>query len=147
MTPKFTQDGQVCSLRLYPARISSTTNYLQDTLDYWELKSTLNRLAPPERRGKKTILFGLINGGGGRSETIYSFENVTFTFLKSVSPYLSPIGTKTKLPKPTTPHRPTTPSRPTTPKRVSDEASDNEMVVPRDAEIVTITWNGKSCGS
>jgi len=139
MTPRFTADGQVCAMRLYPKRISSTTNYLSDKLDYWELKEVLNQLAPPETRGKKMPFSGLMNLGGGMITTHYNYEKVGFRFLASFSPYLDPIDIeksgKTKT-KPTKVEQ-------ETPKNIE---SDEEMIVPREVEIVTICWNEKTCG-
>ena len=136
MTPEFTSDGQVSAVRLYPKRISTTTNYLSDKLDYWELKEVLNQLAPLETRGKKTPFFGLNNMGGGRINTIYSYEKIGFSFLASFSPYFDPVDESAK---------PTT-----TPAKVKDEPRktiepEEEMIVPRNTEIVTIYWHERTC--
>src|SRR3712207_3309528 len=56
MTPEFAADGQVCKVRLYPKRISETTNFFLDKLDYWELNKVINQLPPLETRGKPSRL-------------------------------------------------------------------------------------------
>lgn len=138
MTPKFTANGQVCTMRLYPKRISSTTNYLSNKLDYWELNEVLNQLAPPETRGKKTPFYGLRNFGGGMIRTLYNYEKVGFIFLESFTLYLDPIDKKksgklkTKSAK----------VKEETPKNIE---SEKEMIVPTEAEIVTIFWKEKTC--
>ena len=131
MTPEFGPNGAACMMRLYPKRISTTTNYLNSTLNYWELKKVLNQLAPLAERGNPGLIFGLINLGGGRSETTYTYENIAFRFLKSESPYMDPIDKK----KPAK----------TPPKARSNHTVDQEMIVPRGAEIVTIVWLQRPC--
>ena len=141
MTPEFTEDGQVCSMRLYPKRISSTTNYLQDNLDSWELRKALDLLVAPQMRGQPTLIFGMINTGGGRKETTYNFEKVTFSFLTSVSMYMDPIKPAASR---ATERRS---SRQAKAPPISNAPATNEMIVPSDAEIVTINWLGKPCRS
>ena len=132
MTPEFAAAGQVCKMRLYPKRISATTNYLSDKLDYWELKDVLNQIAPAETRGKRTRLFGLTIFSGQMSDTIYSYENISFSFLAS----LNLRGLEFKKPE----------QSKTQPKPVKDEEKPNEeLIVPRDAEIVTIVWREQTC--
>src|SRR5437588_10847546 len=79
MTPEFTNDGQICRTRLYPARISADTNYLGvgDTLDLWELKDVLSQLTPPQMRGEKSQPFGMSLLLGQMAETIFTYKNVT----------------------------------------------------------------------
>ena len=138
MTPKFTADGQVCEMRLYPKRISSTTNYFGNKLYYWELKEVLNQLAPPETRGRKMPFSGLMNMGGGIITTHYNYEKVRFIFLASFSPYLDPLDKEKSSKTKTKPAK----AKQETPKNME---SDEELIVPREVEIVTIFWNEKTC--
>lgn len=132
MPPDFTDDGQVCMMRLYPKRISATTNYLSETLDNGELKEVLAQLAPPETRGKRAKPFGLILLLGQMSETVFGYENVSITFL-------APLHLK--------PTQGVGPESPAAEKArdKSAEESDEEMAIPRTAEIATIRWTGRAC--
>lgn len=139
MTPEFTDDGQLCLMRLYPKRISATTNYLSNRLDYWELKAVIDQIAPPEMRGKKTVFFGINNIGGGIIQTSYIYEKVGFKFIVSFLPYFDPIEKK-KSSKKTKSKSP----------QIKKETTKNieptkEMIIPREVEIVIIFWREKPC--
>ena len=131
MTPEFTVDGQVCQMRLYPKRISATTNYLSNKLNYWELKDVINQLAPIETRGNRTKFFGLTLFLGQMSNTIYGYDKVSFSFLASLN--LRKVEFKKQ------------DSPPLEKEQPKDEKTNDEMSVPRDADIVTIIWKGKTC--
>jgi hypothetical protein len=120
MTPKFAANGQPCSMRLYPKRISSNMNYLLDTLDYGELRTVLGRLAPPESRGKRSEGFGLTSLVGQSGGTLYPYDNVTFTFLFSLS-------------------------RPSALQTTVEKNLGDDMPVLRGAEIVAIVWRKRTC--
>ena len=81
MTPEYGIDGQICRARLYPKRISSTTNYLWKELQFQELKEVLDRLIPPGQRGSAKEFFGETELGGGMGWTTYPYENVSIVFL------------------------------------------------------------------
>jgi hypothetical protein len=129
MTPTFTADGQLCEMRLYPKRISSTTNYLgEDKLRHWELKDALDKLAPPETRGARTKFFGLTFLLGQMSETTFAYENVSFTFLASLH-----FGTADS-----------NPSKPA-PAQAEPRKSTDELSIPTDAEIAVIILSNRVC--
>jgi hypothetical protein len=130
MTPAFTADGQLCETRLYPKRISATTNYLgEDKLRYWELKDALDKLAPPETRGTPTKYFGLTFLAGQSSLTTFAFENVTFTFLASLE-----VGD----PKNNSSAKPDGSAN-------DAKSSTNGMSIPHGAEIAIITLTNRTC--
>jgi hypothetical protein len=132
MTPEFTDDGQLCRMRLYPKRISSTTSYLYDNLDHWELTKVLEQLAPAEKRGKKTEFWGITLLLGQSSQTTFSYENVSVSFLASL--HFRRADTKQ------------TQSPAVEEEQTNDaEESDEVMTVPHAAEIAIITWTGKTC--
>jgi hypothetical protein len=131
MTPEFTADGQVCQMRLYPKRISVTTNYLSNKLNYWELKEVLNQLAPTETRGNRTKFFGFTLFLGQMSNIIYGYDKVSFNFLASLN--LRKVEFKKQ------------DSLTSEKEQPKDEKTNNEMIVPRDADIVTIIWKEKTC--
>jgi hypothetical protein len=131
MTPEFTTDGQVCSMRLYPKRISSTTNYLSNELNKWELKEVIDKIAPLKTRGKRSRFFGFTNFMGQMYSKIYNYENIRFSFLASLN--LGRAGIK--LTKPTSDKK----------KVPEDTTPKDEMLIPNDATIVTIVWVNKTC--
>jgi hypothetical protein len=132
MTPEFTADGQVCLMRLYPKRISATTNYVfVNKLNYRELEDVLNQLAPIKTRGNRTMFFGFTIFGGQMKDTFYSYDKVSFSFLSSFIVYNAVFKTR---------------SSPTSEKeQPKDEKTKDEMRIPRDAEIVTIAWTERPC--
>jgi hypothetical protein len=133
MTPEFAEGGQVCSMRLYPKRISATTNYLgQDKLNYWELKKVLEQLAPTETRGNETKSSGLTMLLGQVSETVRSYDNLAITFLASIH-FDGPLA---RLPES---------SRVNTGESSVPKKSLDDLDVPRDAEIAAISWFGRGC--
>jgi hypothetical protein len=135
MTPEFTDDGQVCRMKLYPKRVSATTNYLYDSLDRWELAKVLDQLAPPETRGKKTEYFGFTVLLGQSASTLYAYENVSISFLSSLR--------NMKLLE-----RPDElifkEAEPADTKKPDTRKSNEETMVPR-GEIAIITWTGRTC--
>lgn len=133
MTPEFNETGQVCAMRLYPKRISVTTSYLgQAKLNYWELRKVLEQLAPAETRGNKTRPSDLTLFLGQVSQSTRSYDNLAITFMASLS-FAEPLVKSTATPAAETVEA-------SVPKR-----SDDELDVPRDAEIVAITWYGRGC--
>ncbi|MDT5060467.1 MAG: hypothetical protein QOH63_926 [Acidobacteriota bacterium] len=136
MTPEFTNDGQICRARLYPARISADTNYLGvgDTLDLWELKDVLSQLTSPQMRGEKSQPFGMSLLLGQMAETIFTYKNVTFTFLSSLN-FSSSKDSKKATPAQSKSENPMN----------SDEVFGNSFV--RSAEIVTVSWADRTCAN
>ena len=82
MTPKYTADGQVCQMLLYPKGISANPNHELVSLPYEELKNTLNQLVPLNARGRKVEKFlGIMDLlGGGIAKMNFPYEKVEFTF-------------------------------------------------------------------
>ena len=139
MTPDYTASGQVCRMRLYPKTISSDVEYLSPQLYFEELQAILNELVPLDLRGQKKDSFGLTDMGGGAAWTTYPYEKVTFVFTfplrlepgqthKPESISFSAEEIKASLPKKTPPS-----IDDFTPSRFSK------------TEIVTISWNERSC--
>lgn len=142
MTPEYASDGQVCSIRLYPKRISDNTNYGAHDLPFKELRDVLNALVRPETRGPKKESFGATATGGGAAWTSYDYENVTFTFV-SFFPARSYEGVILKK------GEYVFPQRESKPLHNGSSPSSNDFVewVSTRTEIVTISWNGRSCTS
>jgi hypothetical protein len=138
MTPEYTADGEVCSMRLYSKRISSTANYLSNKLDYWELKTVLDQLSPPETRGKLSPFSGFGRLGGGMLITTFSYGSVGFRFVTSVNMYFDPLE-KHKPSKKKPKHAKAKP------EPEHDKGSEDELIVPRDVEIATIAWPRRPC--
>jgi len=83
MTPAYDAEGQVCFMRLYPKRISTNTNYLDDTLAMGEVLKVIDELIPVGSRGARKDAFGMTNTGGGVAWTHFDYDHVTFTFVSS----------------------------------------------------------------
>lgn len=140
MTPQYASDGQVCSMRLYPKRISDNTNYGAHDLPFNELRDVLNALVRVETRGPKKESFGATATGGGAAWTTYDYENVTFTFV-SFLPARSYDGVMLKRGEYVFP--------PLENKSQSRESnpSSNDFVewVSQQTEIVAVTWRRRNC--
>lgn len=86
MTPQYNAANEVCLIRLYPKRISTTTNYFSNTLHTDELRTVLNELAPLGTRGARAYgSLPMSDLGGGVVITHYPYEHVEFTFITSYS--------------------------------------------------------------
>ena len=140
MTPEYGSDGQVCSMRLYPKRISANTNYGGHDLPFNELRDVLNALVQVETRGAKKESFGATATGGGAAWTIYDYENVTFTFV-SFFPTRSFDGVILKKGEYAFPTRDTEPL----PTKTNPSSNDFVQWLSPHTEIVTVTWNGRKC--
>ena len=129
MTPEFAADGQICSVRLYPKRISPADNFLTDKLYPGELTEVLEKLVPLETRGKRTEFFGLTLMLGQMASTSFNYEQVSIGFLASLTfNRTSGSGTST-LVKSTQ----------------AGQAEVQALVIPSNAEIATISWTGRVC--
>ncbi|HWN07915.1 MAG TPA: hypothetical protein VNO50_01275 [Pyrinomonadaceae bacterium] len=143
MTPEYSADGNVCSMRLYPKRINQETNFVCTSceLDFKELKRLLNELVPPKTRGLQNESFGQTATGGPAAWTTYGYEKVSFTF---VAPFGPPKYDGTTLRKGqfvfTVPIGPPAPPKSRLPTR--DDFST--FGSPR-TQIVTIRWNDRKC--
>jgi hypothetical protein len=85
MSAKYSADGQVCEMNLYPKRVSDETVYLGfPHLPQGEIKRTLDKIVPSSERGQETQLSGLTFGLGSSTSTSYDFENVMFVFRSSI---------------------------------------------------------------
>lgn len=146
MTAEFTADGQVCRMRLFPKRTDGRTNYLSDKLPFEELVNFLNALVPVGGRGNKIPLnFGATMTGGPAVWTTYGYERVTFTFISSFpSPGFdnSPSLVKGEYTFPAELAR-----ADAEPRSLAPAADDFNERRREPAEIVTISWNGRKCGS
>jgi hypothetical protein len=82
MTPKYTADGQVCQMLLYPKGIPANPNHELVSLPFEELKNTLNQLVPLPARGRKEERFlgDMDLLGGGIAKMDFPYEKVEFTF-------------------------------------------------------------------
>jgi hypothetical protein len=138
MTPDYSDDGQVCRMRLYPRRLGVETDYLIAQLPFLELTRVLNEIVPPTMRGPKKDGFGLTGFGGGTAWTTYDYANISFAFIfsyklgpdarKNAKPLIGP--DPEKLPRPQK-----------TPPSIADfDGSRNSQT-----EIVTIIWNDRRC--
>jgi hypothetical protein len=142
MTPTFTVDGQLCEMRLYPKRISTTTNYLGEyKLRAWELEGALDKLVPPETRGNRTKSFGLTFLLGQSSEATFAYQNVTLTFLASLH-FSAPESLNLSCSKCFT--NSVKPVRAQTPPE-NDIKSNDGLTIPRDAEVAVITLSNRVC--
>lgn len=140
MTPDYSDDGQVCRMRLYPRRLGESTDYLISQLVFPELTDVLNEIVPPRLRGPKKDGFGLTSLGGGTAWTTYAYENVSFTFIFSYK--LDPDVLKDANAKVLTgPDPKGVPLLKKTPPSFDDfPGSENSHT-----EIVTIRWNHRPC--
>jgi hypothetical protein len=130
MTPKFTSDGQVCSMRLYPKRFSSDTVYLGDILNKWELEDFIRTIAPPETRGLKSKLSGLMIFAGHSFATNYVYENISFHFVTSLKMPIRIESSKSKKAR----SAKSSPNKPT---------PSGEFQNADGAKILTINWRNK----
>ena len=83
MTPSYSENGQVCMMRVYPRAISKNTNYLDPYLDINETLSFINTLFPVNARGRRESGFGMSDIGGGVIWTSFNYDNVQFVFVSS----------------------------------------------------------------
>ena len=140
MTPDYSDDGQVCRMRLYPRRLGVETDYLTAQLPFLELTRVLNEIVPPPMRGPKKDGFGLTSFGGGTAWTTYDYENISFAFIFSYK--LDPDVWKTA--KPLMGPDPENLPRPKkTPPSIDDFGSSQNS----QTEIVTIIWNHRPCAA
>lgn len=142
MTLDFATDGQACQMWLFPKRVSEDESYLGNTLDFDNLRSFLNTLVPPEKRGlKQAVNFSTTATGAGLAWTTYPYEKVLFTFWpggrvsKSTSsePLLRRGEFTFTIPYPTEPV-------------IKDRLpSQNDFLQTNDTEIATIRWLRRKC--
>lgn len=83
MTPLYSEDGQVCMMRIVPRTISHDTNYLDRYVDLEAILNFLNRTFPVNMRGPRKGAFGMSDVGGGVIWTKFEFENVQFVFIST----------------------------------------------------------------
>ena len=83
MTPSYSEDGQVCMMRVYPKTISKNDNYLDPNLDIDEALSFINLLFPVSTRGRRADGFGLSDLGGGVIWTRFDYDNVRLVFIST----------------------------------------------------------------
>lgn len=140
MTPDYDARGQVCRMRLYPRRLGLKIDYLGSQILFPELNDVLNEMVPPHIRGSKKGGFGLTSSGGGTAWTTYAYENVTFAFIFSYQ--LDPdISKKAEAAVLTGPDPKGLPLPQKTPPSLYDFAPSEKLPT----EIVTISWNHRSC--
>lgn len=142
MTLDFATDGQVCQMLLFPKRVSGTNNYLGNTLEFDNLRSFLNTLVPPEKRGlKQEVNFSTTATGAGLAWTTYPYENVFFTFWPGVrvskSTFSEPLLRKGEF-KFTIPY-------PIEPVIKDRQPSQDDFLRTNDTEIATIRWLRRKC--
>lgn len=138
MTPDYSDDGQVCRMRLYPKRLGVRTDYLITQLPFQELIQTLNEVVPPHLRGNKKDGFGSTSFGGGTAWTTYNYETVSFAFMFSYKLDLDALKNAQPL---LGPDPPGLPAIKRTPPSVNDFAVSQNLPT----EIVTISWNQRPC--
>lgn len=151
MSARYSSDGQVCEMKLYPKRTSNNTVYLNNIIPYWELEKVLEEIVPSSLRGKE-YLGGFTWVGGGIATTMYIYENVTIDFRSSVKfePF-KPQDKQSPVQKPTTlPQKDETididlqvaeRERGNRQKQSDDISND----VVRSAEVVIISWKNRKC--
>ena len=83
MTPSYSENGQVCMMRVYPRAVSKRTNYLGPYLDINETLNFINTLFPVNTRGRRQSGFGMSDIGGGVIWTSFNYDNVQFVFVSS----------------------------------------------------------------
>ena len=140
MTPDFAADGQVCRMRFFPKRFDRNSVNLDKYLRFSELRWILNQVVPPSLRGDRKSWIALSNISGGRVDTNYEYEKVTFSFLYSLRFTIDPESWKnsefvllddfpvpeSELPKPLPP-------------------SESDFDKNTEAEFVTLQWNDRTC--
>ena len=136
MSPEFTSDGQVCQMTLYPKRVLERSTYLGG-LPAWELKRTLDKIAPSSERGME--LLGGLTWVGGVATTINAYENINIV---SLSPFHVEYIKLSKEPSTT---------------EQKDESVDIDLQVKKKGrpsidlpdidppEVVVITWKRRKC--
>ena len=139
MTPDFAADGQVCRMRFYPKRFDRKAVKLGGHLVFSELKSVLNQTVSPSLRGNKKTSFGFSNIGGGMVETVYEYENVTFTFLYSLRIKIDPKSLKQS-------DEVILDGFPVTDLRKLLPPSESDFDDATKPEIVILRWNDRTCG-
>ena len=142
MTLDFATDGQACQMWLFPKRVSGANNYLGNTLKFDNLRSFLNTLVPPEKRGlKQEVNFSTTATGAGLAWTTYPYENVLFTFWPggrvSKSTFSEPLLRKGEFTF-TIPYS----IEPVIKDRLP---SQNDFLQTDDTEIATIRWLRRKC--
>lgn len=142
MTLDFATDGQVCQMWLFPKRVSEDKNYLGNTLKFDDLRSFLNTLVPPEKRGlKQEVNFSTTATGAGLAWTTYPYENVFFTFWQggrvSKSTFSEPLLRKGEFTF-TVPYS-------TEPVIKDRQPSQDDFLRTSDTEIATIRWLRRKC--
>jgi hypothetical protein len=83
MTPSYSENGQVCMMRVYPRAISKNASYLGPYLDINSALNFINRLFPVETRGRRESGFGMSDLGGGVIWTSFNYDNVQFVFIST----------------------------------------------------------------
>jgi len=143
MTPEYSDDGQVCRMRLYPKRISGNTNYHVEHLPFDDFRRLVDQLVPLNKRGAKKQPFrGGATGGGVQWDT-FTYEKVEIIYSasfqfdldawKNRKPYVFPEQIALLPEKETE-----------TPEKPED---DFAIYKNADTEIVTITWLDRKCAA
>lgn len=83
MNARYSVDGQVCEMVLFPKRVSDSAVYLGNFIPFDELKKVLGEVVPISQRGKAG-LGGLTWVGGSIATTVYTYENVTIDFRSTI---------------------------------------------------------------
>jgi hypothetical protein len=143
MTPEYAADGKICRMRLYPKRIAGDINYLSPDLPFEELRNVLNQLVPVNKRGVKRKPFGSTATGGPAAWTIYSYQEVTFTFVSAFSSFTTEDSAPLKKGDFVFPKSGTSSGRELGVPVPSDD--DFLAVKTSHPEIVAIEWNGRKC--
>jgi hypothetical protein len=125
MAPDFSDDGQLCTVRLFPKQIDPGNNYLGDSVQLWEVKNVFDKLAPPATRGKKGNDQGFFVVGR-MAFRFFRYDNVSVTFI-------SPDFVRSNA----------TDRQYTPPANSTDEEFPGPHV--RSAQIVTIVWTNRKC--
>ncbi len=123
MTPEYTKDGQVCTMRLFSKHISSKTIDLTDQLDVTELRQVLNEIIPDtiNKRGQ----FGFTSFAGRTFQHNVNYENVIIYFL-------APLRGKIKITKSKN-------------RQTMKSESEKQIYIPPTVEIVVIRWRNRTC--
>jgi hypothetical protein len=139
MSPEYASDGQVCRMRFYPRRFSSTTNYLWNELPFNEFTTVIDAIVPVGIRGaqKEPFRNGLWDGGGGVRWTIFTYERVTISYVAGayISPEAYARAEWVLLDREDS-------KQPEKPKPTKEDFS---LYSTSTAEIVTVLWNDRKC--
>jgi len=96
MTPSFSENGQVCMMRVYPRAISENTNFLDPYLNASAVLTFINASFPLNTRGRRRDGFGMSDSGGGVVWTHFGYDYVRFVFVSSIGqPDLSKLDKST----------------------------------------------------